>query len=131
MNDRPSSLPLAINGARLWHALMQLAELGATPKGGVCRLALTDLDRQARERVIGWAREAGCTIRVDAIGNIFARRAGREDRLRPTVRCRRGTQYACLYTDCADRAPAAHRCGPAGAAPRRPRPHAGERDDPH
>ncbi len=80
MNDRPSSLPLAINGARLWHALMHLAELGATAKGGVCRLALTDLDRQARERVIGWAREAGCTIRVDAIGNIFARRTGREDR---------------------------------------------------
>lgn len=76
MNDRSPRLDVAVNGARLWHSLMQLAELGATPKGGVCRLALSDLDRQARDRVVGWARDAGCTIRVDAIGNIFARRAG-------------------------------------------------------
>jgi len=55
---------------------MTLAQLGATPKGGVCRLALSDLDRQARDLVSGWAREAGCSIRVDAIGNIFARRPG-------------------------------------------------------
>ena len=78
MNDRPSNPRLAINGARLWHSLMQLAELGATAKGGVCRLALTDLDRQARDRVVGWAKDAGCSIRIDAIGNIFARRAGRD-----------------------------------------------------
>jgi beta-ureidopropionase / N-carbamoyl-L-amino-acid hydrolase len=76
MNDRPACPPVAVNGARLWQSLMHLAELGATPKGGVCRLALTDLDRQARDRVVGWAREAGCSIRVDAIGNIFARRPG-------------------------------------------------------
>jgi beta-ureidopropionase / N-carbamoyl-L-amino-acid hydrolase len=79
MND--PALPVstvAINGARLWQSLMHLAELGATLKGGVCRLALTDLDRQARDRVVNWAKDAGCTIRVDAIGNIFARRAGRD-----------------------------------------------------
>ncbi len=76
MNDRHARPPVAVNGARLWQSLMHLAELGATPKGGVCRLALTDLDRQARDRVVGWAREAGCSIRVDAIGNIFARRPG-------------------------------------------------------
>jgi N-carbamoyl-L-amino-acid hydrolase len=57
---------------------MTMARLGATVKGGVCRLALTDLDRQARELFIRWAREAGCEVRVDAIGNIFARRAGRD-----------------------------------------------------
>ena len=62
---------------RLWESLMTLARIGATDKGGVCRLALTDLDRQARELFIQWAREAGCEVRVDAIGNIFARRAGR------------------------------------------------------
>lgn len=67
---------MAVNGRRLWDSLMTLAQLGATSKGGVCRLALSDLDRQARDLVAGWAREAGCSIRVDAIGNIFARRPG-------------------------------------------------------
>ncbi|STR72397.1 putative amidohydrolase [Raoultella ornithinolytica] len=48
-----------INGERLWDSLMALAEIGATPKGGCCRLTLTDLDRQGRDVVIGWAQEAG------------------------------------------------------------------------
>jgi N-carbamoyl-L-amino-acid hydrolase len=69
---------LTVNHDRLWQSLMTLAKIGATDKGGVCRLALTDLDRQARELFIRWSREAGCEIRVDAIGNIFARRAGRD-----------------------------------------------------
>jgi N-carbamoyl-L-amino-acid hydrolase len=43
----------------------------------VCRLALTDLDRQGRDRVVGWLREAGCDIRIDAIGNVFGVRPGR------------------------------------------------------
>jgi N-carbamoyl-L-amino-acid hydrolase len=68
---------IAIDSDRLWHSLMTLAQIGATEKGGVCRLALTELDRQARERVIGWAGELGCTVRIDAIGNLFLRRAGR------------------------------------------------------
>jgi N-carbamoyl-L-amino-acid hydrolase len=77
MNDLASApATMAVNGRRLWDSLMTLAQLGATPKGGVCRLALSDLDRQARDLVTGWAREAGCSIRVDAIGNIFARRPG-------------------------------------------------------
>ncbi len=67
---------LAVDGDRLWSSLMTLARIGATPKGGVCRLTLTDLDRQARDLFVGWARELGCDIRVDRIGNIFARRAG-------------------------------------------------------
>jgi len=67
---------LGIDHDRLWQSLMTLARIGATDKGGVCRLALTDLDRQARELFIRWAREAGCEIRVDGIGNIFARRPG-------------------------------------------------------
>jgi N-carbamoyl-L-amino-acid hydrolase len=67
---------LAVDSRRLWDSLMALARIGSTSKGGVCRLALTDLDRQARDRVVEWAREAGCDIRVDAIGNLFARRPG-------------------------------------------------------
>jgi len=66
-----------VDGARLWDSLMTLARIGATPKGGVRRLTLTDLDRQGRDLVVGWLREAGCEIRVDAIGNVFGIRPGR------------------------------------------------------
>ncbi|TXJ08679.1 MAG: Zn-dependent hydrolase [Alicycliphilus sp.] len=76
---------LRIDGARLWQSLMDLAQIGATPKGGVCRIALTDLDRQGRDLFVQWARGAGCSIRVDAIGNIFARRAGQDDGLPPVM----------------------------------------------
>ncbi|WP_425274840.1 Zn-dependent hydrolase [Pseudomonas aegrilactucae] len=74
-----------INGERLWQSLMELAQLGATPKGGVCRLALTDLDRQARDLFVTWAEQAGCTVSVDGVGNIFARRAGRNPALAPVM----------------------------------------------
>ena len=76
---------LRINGARLWQSIMDLAQIGGTAKGGVCRLALTDLDRQGRDLFSQWARDAGCTIRVDAIGNIFARRAGTDNSLAPVM----------------------------------------------
>ncbi len=72
----PSRETLAINPDRLWDSLMALAEIGATDRGGVCRLALTDLDRQARRLFTRWAEAAGCTVRVDRIGNVFARRPG-------------------------------------------------------
>jgi beta-ureidopropionase / N-carbamoyl-L-amino-acid hydrolase len=76
---------LHINGDRLWQSLMELARIGATPKGGVCRLALTDLDREGRDLFVRWCEEAGCTVRVDAMGNIFARRPGRNDDLPPIL----------------------------------------------
>jgi N-carbamoyl-L-amino-acid hydrolase len=76
---------LRINGPRLWASLMELATIGATPKGGVCRLALTALDGQGRDLVTRWAREAGLTVTVDRIGNIFMRRPGRDDSLPPIV----------------------------------------------
>jgi len=76
---------IRINGERLWDSLMQLARIGATPKGGVCRLALSDLDRQGRDLVVAWARDAGLTITVDQIGNVFMRRAGRNAKLPPVV----------------------------------------------
>ncbi|PMR74632.1 Zn-dependent hydrolase [Billgrantia endophytica] len=75
---------LRTDGDRLWTALMDLAKLGATPKGGVNRQALTDLDRQARDLFIEWCRAEGCSVRIDVIGNIFARRQGR-DPDRPAV----------------------------------------------
>lgn len=77
--------PLAVNGQRLWDSLMEMAKIGATPKGGVCRLALTDLDKQGRDLFVRWAREAGCSISVDRMGNVFARRAGKDDTLPPVI----------------------------------------------
>ncbi|HTV91009.1 MAG TPA: Zn-dependent hydrolase [Stellaceae bacterium] len=76
---------LKINGGRLWASLMELARIGATAKGGVCRLAAGDLDRDARQLFIRWCEEAGCTVTVDRIGNIFARRPGRRAELRPVM----------------------------------------------
>ncbi|MQT52804.1 MULTISPECIES: Zn-dependent hydrolase [unclassified Pseudomonas] len=75
----------SINGERLWASLMELAKLGATVKGGVCRLALTDLDRQARDIFVRWCEDAGCTVSVDAVGNIFARRPGLNPDLPPVM----------------------------------------------
>jgi len=76
---------LRINGQRLWDSLMEMARIGATPKGGCCRLALTDLDRQARDLYSRWCEEAGCTIKVDKMGNIFARRDGQNNDLAPVL----------------------------------------------
>jgi len=74
-----------VDSARLWQSLMDLARLGATAKGGVCRLALTDLDRQARDLFVEWCEAAGCSVSVDAVGNIFARRPGRNPKLPPVM----------------------------------------------
>jgi N-carbamoyl-L-amino-acid hydrolase len=76
---------LRVNGQRLWDSLMELAQIGATEKGGVCRLTLTDLDKQGRDLVTRWAREAGMTVTIDRIGNGFMRRAGRNNSLPPIM----------------------------------------------
>jgi len=65
-----------IDGGRLWQSLMAVAEIGATPGGGSGRIALTESDRRARDLFVAWARDAGLAVRVDRIGNIFARRDG-------------------------------------------------------
>ena len=72
---------LQINSNRLWDSLMEMAQIGATAKGGVCRLTLTDLDKQGRDLFIRWCKDAGCTVAVDKVGNIFARREGRRPQL--------------------------------------------------
>ena len=76
---------LKIDGQRLWDSLMAMAEIGATEKGGVCRLALTDLDKQGRQLFTRWAEEAGCSVGFDAMGNIFARRPGRDASKAPVM----------------------------------------------
>ena len=74
-----------VDGVRLWGSLMEMAKIGATPKGGVKRLTLTDLDRQSRELFRKWCEAAGCAVKVDEMGNMFARRSGVEDRLPPVM----------------------------------------------
>jgi N-carbamoyl-L-amino-acid hydrolase len=74
-----------IDAQRLWSSLMELAKIGATPKGGVRRVTLTSADREGRERFALWCREAGLDLRVDAIGNIFARRIGKDAGAAPVV----------------------------------------------
>ena len=76
---------LTIDGRRLWDSLMEMAQIGATEKGGVCRLTLTDLDRDSRDLFVRWCETAGCRVSVDAMGNIFARRPGRDDSLPPIM----------------------------------------------
>ncbi|EYS85255.1 allantoate amidohydrolase [Cupriavidus sp. SK-4] len=85
MSTFDNTQSLAINGQRLWQSLMDLARIGATPKGGNARLALTALDGQGRDLVVGWMKDAGLEIHVDQIGNIFGRRAGRNNALPPVM----------------------------------------------
>jgi N-carbamoyl-L-amino-acid hydrolase len=74
-----------IDGRRLWDLLMSMAEIGATPKGGVRRLTLTDVDKRGRDRFRAECEAAGLMVRVDAIGNMFARRAGRDPSRLPVL----------------------------------------------
>ena len=76
---------LTIDSNRLWQSLMTMAKIGATDKGGVCRLTLTDLDRQSRDLFAEWSSACGCTMHVDAMGNMFARRTGTNEGLPPII----------------------------------------------
>ncbi|QZY97586.1 Zn-dependent hydrolase [Pantoea dispersa] len=70
-----------IDGARLWQMLQTFSTFGATPGGGVTRLALSEEDRQGRDTLQGWARQAGFDCEVDELGNMFMRRRGRHPEL--------------------------------------------------
>lgn len=74
-----------VDGGRLWRSLMELAAIGAIPHGGVRRLALSQEDRLGRDLFVRWCREAGLAVRWDAVGNVFARRRGRDETLPPVL----------------------------------------------
>ena len=74
---------LQIDGQRLWDTLMHTAQIGATPKGGICRLTLTDLDRQVRDWFKAQCEALGCAVAVDEVGTMFARRPGKNPNLPP------------------------------------------------
>ena len=76
---------LNINGNRLWQSLDDMAQVGPGVAGGNCRLALTEEDKAGRDLFIRWAEAAGLQVRVDELGNIFARRAGQDDSAAPVL----------------------------------------------
>jgi len=67
---------LSVNGQRLWATIAETAHFGGTVAGGITRLALSDADRAVRDWLMGAARASGFATSVDALGNIFVRRAG-------------------------------------------------------
>ena len=76
---------IKINEDRLWNSLNKMATIGATPKGGVNRQTLTDLDKKSRDLFIEWCKDENLTIKIDEIGNIFARRNGKNNKLAPIM----------------------------------------------
>jgi beta-ureidopropionase / N-carbamoyl-L-amino-acid hydrolase len=76
---------LAIDADRFWSTIMRSGQIGPGKAGGLRRLALTDADKAMRDLFVTWCTEAGCTITIDRVGNIFARRPGRDDHLPPVL----------------------------------------------
>src|SRR5215217_6323604 len=74
---------LSIDGELLWSDLMQTAAIGATRNGGICRLTLTDLDRQVRDWFKARAEALGLVVTVDDMGAMFARRPGQQNDVPP------------------------------------------------
>ena len=74
---------LQIDSQRLWDTLMHTAQIGATPKGGICRLTLTDLDREVRDWFKAQCETLGCAVAVDEVGTMFACRPGKNPNLPP------------------------------------------------
>ncbi|MBT6748158.1 MAG: Zn-dependent hydrolase [Desulfobacula sp.] len=76
---------LRVNGKRLQHTLEEMAKIGATPNGGVQRLALSDEDKQARDLFVKWLKELDLEVRIDELGNIFGKRQGLNNDLAPVM----------------------------------------------
>lgn len=81
----PKLSELKANGDRLWQSILSMAEIGPGSEGGSNRLALTDEDKAGRELFIDWCETIGCEIKVDDMGNLFARRSGSDNSLPPVV----------------------------------------------
>ena len=84
--DKPIAYAkLRVNADRLWQSLERFGEIGGTERGGCNRQALTDEDRAGRDLFSNWMRQADCSISVDAIGNLYARREGLEPKAAPVM----------------------------------------------
>src|SRR5262245_59534226 len=75
----------AIDEPRLWQRHMTMAQIGATPRGGVNRQAFSPEDGRARQLLVAWARELGCAVSMDAIGNLYVRRQGTDPSATPVL----------------------------------------------
>lgn len=76
---------LEINAERLWATLERSAEIGRFREVGLRRLALSAEDKQMRDLFVDWAKQAGCSVEIDRLGNIFARREGSDPGLPPVA----------------------------------------------
>jgi len=74
---------LKIDGQRLWDSLMQMALIGPGVAGGNNRQTLTDADGEGRALFQQWCEAAGCTMGLDQMGNMFARREGTDPQALP------------------------------------------------
>ncbi len=74
---------LRINGDRLWDSLMEMAKIGPGVAGGNNRQTLTDEDAEGRALFQKWCEDAGCTMGLDQMGNMFARREGADSEALP------------------------------------------------
>jgi N-carbamoyl-L-amino-acid hydrolase len=84
-SNASNSPKLTIDAQRLWTTIERSAEIGVGRPGGLARLTLTDDDRQMRDQFRDWCTSSGLTVTVDAVGNMFARRPGRDNALPPVV----------------------------------------------
>jgi N-carbamoyl-L-amino-acid hydrolase len=76
---------LEVNGDRLWGTLERSAQIGRFRETGLQRLTLSREDKEMRDLYVSWVRDAGCAVEIDGVGNIFARRRGRDDTLPPVA----------------------------------------------
>jgi N-carbamoyl-L-amino-acid hydrolase len=74
-----------VDQERLWQRLMEMAKIGAIPGSGVNRAAFSAEDITARKLLVSWAKARGFTFAVDAIGNLFIRRAGIDPQAAPVM----------------------------------------------
>jgi beta-ureidopropionase / N-carbamoyl-L-amino-acid hydrolase len=74
---------LTINPQRLWDAIMETAKFGATPKGGIKRLTVSDEDKRVRDWFKAACEQLGCAVKIDSCGNMFATRPGKRSDLVP------------------------------------------------
>ena len=81
----PIAENMRINGDRLWDTIMEMAKIGPGVAGGNNRQTLTDEDAVGRELFQKWCRDAGLTMGLDTMGNMFARREGSDVNALPVM----------------------------------------------
>ena len=87
---------LTINPQRLWDSLMETAQFGGTPKGGIKRLTVSDEDKRVRDWFKAECEKLGMTVEVDEVGNMFATRPGRRKDLLPISAVELSVQVFCV-----------------------------------